>query len=136
YSKSPRRFAGTANNGSSRGNNRKRKQGDQNPNAIISPNYSLEVLMSTDFPQNMEIGELARRIAEALGERDAKFMTSELLKLDSVWFLHYLNTVAVHRHERLREKEQDMLLTLLTAKGRHVFVYGSLGELNDIRSAS
>lgn len=53
---------------------RKRKRGDENPNAVLSGDYSLEVLMNTEFPQNMGLGELAERIASALGERDAKFL--------------------------------------------------------------
>ncbi|MCP9258743.1 hypothetical protein DINM_001748 [Dirofilaria immitis] len=40
------------------------------PNSVLNGDYSLETLMTTEFPQDINISELAELIVEALGERN------------------------------------------------------------------
>ncbi|VDM92425.1 unnamed protein product [Onchocerca ochengi] len=44
----------------------KRRRGDRIPNSLPNDDYSLETLMTTEFPQDITINELAERIVEAL----------------------------------------------------------------------
>ncbi|KAM3724378.1 Phosphorylated adapter RNA export protein [Dirofilaria immitis] len=51
------------------------------PNSVLNGDYSLETLMTTEFPQDINISELAELIVEALGERNEKFLRSVILEI-------------------------------------------------------
>ncbi|KAK6100895.1 PHAX RNA-binding domain family protein [Brugia pahangi] len=48
----------------------KHQKGERNPSLLSSTDYSLETLLTTEFPENISISELAERIVRALGERN------------------------------------------------------------------
>ncbi|VDN91407.1 unnamed protein product [Brugia pahangi] len=52
----------------------KHQKGERNPSLLSSTDYSLETLLTTEFPENISISELAERIVRALGERNEKFL--------------------------------------------------------------
>ncbi|EFO23104.2 hypothetical protein LOAG_05382 [Loa loa] len=62
-------------------NSLKRRRGDRNSSSLASGGYSLETLLTAEFPQNIDIAELAERIVRALGERNEKFLRSVILEI-------------------------------------------------------
>lgn len=50
----------------------KRRRGHRNSGSISTGGHSLETLLTVEFPQSIDIDELADRIVKALGERNEK----------------------------------------------------------------
>uniref|UniRef100_A0AAF5PRF6 Phosphorylated adapter RNA export protein n=1 Tax=Wuchereria bancrofti TaxID=6293 RepID=A0AAF5PRF6_WUCBA len=59
----------------------KHQRGERNPSLLSSTDYSLETLLTTEFPENISISELAERIVRALGERNEDFLRSVIIEI-------------------------------------------------------
>ncbi|VDN04686.1 unnamed protein product [Thelazia callipaeda] len=59
----------------------KRKRMSHNAISLVHSEYSLETLMSVEFPEDLDISELAERIVDALGELNREFLKNVVIEV-------------------------------------------------------